>query len=126
MSNHCDPLNEISRALAHARYELPELYGEQGMDPKDCQLIYFQQAWPNTTCGWGGVGGQAITTAGVVVLTSPIGGVAVYHGGRFAYFVERPTEEFWMDVRRFSMLGATGLRWKKRYESSPTESDVLR
>ena len=65
----------------------------------------FIQTWGSTALGFGGIGGQAITSAYVVVIESSLLGVfAVYFGGRFAYKIDRPSERFFADVSNFKML----------------------
>ena len=43
----------------------------------------FPETWPSTSLGFGGMGGQALTTAQTVVVCDGIGRAAVYWGGRF-------------------------------------------
>lgn len=52
----------------------------------------WAQAFGNTTCGFGGVGGQAITAAVVTVFTCN-GKSLVFVGPRLAYAVESKTQE---------------------------------
>lgn len=55
----------------------------------------FAQTWGSTTLGFGGVGGQAMTTAYTIVLRSNIlGEYCVYFGGRFAYNIKRCNQKF--------------------------------
>lgn len=65
------------------------------------------QGWGDTTCGFGGYGGQMITGAqSVVVINDWNGNARVYHGGRFAYQVNRPNELFWRDLANWKLRGA--------------------
>jgi hypothetical protein len=67
----------------------------------------FPQTWSSTALGFGGIGGQAITSAYVCVIESNlIGQYAVYFGGRLAYVIERPNEKFWADVHGHRMVDA--------------------
>jgi len=67
----------------------------------------FTQTWSSTALGFGGIGGQAITSAYVCVIESNIvGGFAVYFGGRLAYVINRPNEKFMEDVHRHRMVDA--------------------
>lgn len=73
----------------------------------------WYQCWPNTSCGFGGVSGQAFTTAPTVVIysktTRELDEVYyVYHNGRFAYsvFSNFPHNETnlinkYLDLRQF-------------------------
>lgn len=66
----------------------------------DFELYDFTQVWGDTTCGFGGVGGQGMTAARTYVLV-PIScdeKCLVYFGGRFAYAV-RYSQTFIEDVR---------------------------
>jgi hypothetical protein len=67
----------------------------------------FPQTWCSTALGFGGIGGQAITSAYVCVIQSNlVGGYAVYFGGRFAYMIDRPNEKFIEDIERHRMVDA--------------------
>jgi hypothetical protein len=67
----------------------------------------FPQTWSSTALGFGGIGGQAITSAYVCVIQSNlVGGYAVYFGGRFAYMIDRPNEKFIEDIERHRMVDA--------------------
>jgi len=81
------------------------------MGPEDCRVfkkrrpssyeagVYamFRQSWGSTSLGFGGIGGQAITTAYTIVVEC-ISEYAVYFGGRFAYLITQPNEKFFEDV----------------------------
>jgi len=65
----------------------------------------FAQTWPSTALGFGGIGGQAITSAYVCVIESNlIGQFAVYFGGRLAYVIKRPTGKFFEDISNQTMV----------------------
>lgn len=67
----------------------------------------FPQTWSSTALGFGGIGGQAITSAYVCIIESNlVGGYAVYFGGRLAYVINRPNEKFMEDVYRHRMVDA--------------------
>jgi len=67
----------------------------------------FPQTWSSTALGFGGIGGQAITSAYVCIIESNlVGGYAVYFGGRLAYVIERPNEKFIEDIERHRMVDA--------------------
>ena len=67
----------------------------------------FPQTWSSTALGFGGIGGQAITSAYVCVIESNlVGQFAVYFGGRLAYVIERPNEKFMEDISRQRMVDA--------------------
>jgi hypothetical protein len=59
--------------------------------------------------------GQAVTPAYTVVLESTHGmGYCVYFGGRFAYRIERPNDNFFNDINRQRMREVAGA--KSHYE----------
>lgn len=67
----------------------------------------FPQTWSSTALGFGGIGGQAITSAYVCIIESDlVGGFAVYFGGRLAYVINRPNEKFIEDIQRHRMVDA--------------------
>jgi len=67
----------------------------------------FVQTWGSTALGFGGIGGQAFTSAYVCVIESNLlGQFAVYFGGRLAYVVERPNAKFMEDVASQRMVDA--------------------
>ena len=91
------------------------------MGPADCYVektrkhtfydltVYsmFPQTWGSTALGFGGIGGQAITSAYVCVIESNlVGQYAVYFGGRLAYVIERPNSQFFIDISGRRMVDA--------------------
>jgi len=67
----------------------------------------FTQTWGSTALGFGGIGGQAITSAYVCVIESNLlGQFAVYFGGRLAYVIERPNTKFFEDMANKKMVDA--------------------
>lgn len=120
------PVNDLHHALAHAQYKgFPEIeyedrdwehYFKTKEDKRvtkkrshashDITLFaMFTQTWSSTALGFGGVGGQAFTSAYTIVLESEHGvGFCVYFGGKFAYRVERPNEKFFDDLNNRRMV----------------------
>lgn len=95
---------EIAQVVKDAmgRFEM-----DKGAIVPDTAVYSFPQTWGSTALGFGGIGGQAFTTAQTVVVVyrayeNPIQ-TAVYFGGRFAYKVETPNNEFWNDLRSMNM-----------------------
>jgi hypothetical protein len=67
----------------------------------------FPQTWSSTALGFGGIGGQAITSAYVCVIESGlVGQFAVYFGGMLAYVIERPNATFMEDIASHRMVDA--------------------
>jgi hypothetical protein len=67
----------------------------------------FVQTWGSTALGFGGIGGQAITSAYVCVIESDlIGQFAVYFGGRLAYVIKQPNSTFFEHIANQKMVDA--------------------
>jgi len=128
-----NPVNTLHLCLAHATYEgFPEFeYKTRDWSSKDATALItkrrrhreldmsvyamFPQSWSNTALGFGGMAGQAITSAYTVVLESEEGyGYCVYFGGRFAYNILKPTQQFYHDIAERNMHKVAGA--KERYE----------
>jgi len=62
----------------------------------------FMQTWGSTAMGFGGVGGQALTSAHTIIVRSP-SGMEVYFAGRFAYRLLSVNDEFYEDVTAQTM-----------------------
>jgi hypothetical protein len=74
----------------------------------------FPQTWSSTALGFGGVGGQAMSTAYTVIVTGPGQPVCVYFAGQFAYRIDEPNTTFFEDAMRRTMHEIRGA--KERYE----------
>lgn len=76
----------------------------------EVNIVQFQQIWGSTALGFGGVGGQAMTSAytTVVILYEYC---AVFYAGGYAYTVEN-TEAFWNDVKEHKIEGIRGSKSK--------------
>lgn len=68
----------------------------------EVEVYSFPQTWGSTALGFGGIGGQAMTTALTVVVISGVQ-ACVYFGGTFAYRIDEINEAFSSDLRRFSL-----------------------
>lgn len=66
----------------------------------------FTQQWSDTSCGHGGMAGQAVTEAYTVVLTHNDISYSVFIGGRFAYLIEYADENFREDLKHHRLVGA--------------------
>jgi hypothetical protein len=95
-------VNSISAALADAQHRL-------GCPEPDADLYttafvhayVFIQGWGSTALGFGGVGGQMLTSAHTVVVVDerydqPQRRALVYFGSGFAYEVVDPGEAFYL------------------------------
>ena len=130
------PVSTLSDALAHAAYEGFDSYNYQDRDweayrngNKDAMVTktrkhtdydltvaaMFPQTWGSTALGFGGIGGAAMTTAYTIVIHSSLTDqYCVYFGGGFAYRIERPNEQFFVDM--FNQNMEYREHAKKRYE----------
>lgn len=72
----------------------------------DFIIHYFEQTWPNTSCGFGGISGQTLTAGNTVVL-EPNGvnqPFLVYFNGIFAYSVPlKYWENIYVDIKSGNM-----------------------
>jgi len=81
----------FTRVLCHAHKEFGNI--------DHLKFYSWQQGWPDTSLGFGGVAGQAMSVAQTVVLEDEERGIShIYHGGRYAYSCE--CEENFMNALR--------------------------
>ena len=67
-------------------------------------MYMFPQIWGDTSLGFGGIGGQAITTAyTTVIIESNSNYCGVFFNERLAYVVKNPNSMFWEDVQKYKM-----------------------
>ncbi len=94
-------LTHTAIELLHINEDFPfRLEHPQNTRISDFELYDFTQVWGDTTCGFGGVGGQVMTAARTYVLV-PVScdeKCLVYFGSRFAYAVPY-SQVFIEDVR---------------------------
>ena len=132
-TNHVQVLH---MAIAHALYEGFdvytyedrdwEAYSKGNKDARDTKTrkhtdydisieAMFPQTWGSTALGFGGIGGAAMTTAYTIVIRSDLNGqYAVYFGGSFAYRIDRPNGQFFLDIQHIRIHQRSGA--KTRYE----------
>lgn len=100
-------LTKMARELLAIDEDLPFRFKDPYHTRVDYFELYtFEQSWGDTTCGFGGIGGQAITTARtyVFVPVSVDERCYVYIGGRFAYSCEW-SELFKKDLMNQNVAG---------------------
>lgn len=94
-----------------------QLHIERDVAFEEVTVYSWPQVWTNTTCGFPGIGGAALTSAQtVVVMLGGSGPVCVYHAGRFAYLVQRPGKHFWLGMTVYHLPGADEAERIKRLE----------
>lgn len=65
----------------------------------------FPQTWGSTALGFGGIGGQAITTAYTTIVYDVSKKVyVIFFDNKFAYMVESPNDKFIKDMYNRQML----------------------
>jgi hypothetical protein len=125
------PVNDLHVSMAHAVYEgFPEYeYETRDWSSKDRDAritkktrhteynltvaAMFPQIWGSTSLGFGGIGGQAITSAYTIVIQSDIDhSYCVYFGGQFAYRIERSNEKFREDMLNQQLSQVAGAKGK--------------
>lgn len=70
----------------------------------DVEVTQFLQMWGSTALGFGGLGGQAMTSAYTTVVSDGIS-AAVYFAGKKAYVIKETNSTFWEDVKNHSLRG---------------------
>ena len=70
---------------------------------EEIEVIHFLQTWGSTALGFGGVGGQAMTSAYTTVVMYHHRTACVYFAGRHAYTVNEINKAFIEDLNNRSM-----------------------
>ena len=95
-------LTEMAREILNIEADLPYRFDySDNKNPTldDFELHTFEQTWGSTALGFGGVGGQAMTSATTYVFIPIVANQKcfVYFAGRFAYAVDY-SDKFMQDV----------------------------
>ena len=78
---------------------------------RGCDRMYYDwrawpQVWGDTSLGFGGIAGQAMTEAQTIIVADRLtDDYYVYFGGRWAYTVHHPRERFIDAVKQQQMPG---------------------
>lgn len=68
------------------------------------EMYMFPQVWGDTSLGFGGIGGQAMTSAYTTVITDEsTGWCGIFFGERLAYLVLKPNRLFYEDLHNWYM-----------------------
>lgn len=79
------------------------------------RVYSFPQLFNSTNCGFGGIGGAAMTYGQIHVLLSDTRQrAAVFVNGRFGYTVENCNQSFFDDMTKYHMRNVHG--YNKQYE----------
>ena len=93
-------------AVRTGQKEQPTIERRRRPNDNDIEIYaIFITTWGSTALGFGGIGGQAMTSAYTIVIEC-LGEYAVYFNGRFAYLISRPNRLFFEDIaqRRIAMV----------------------
>ncbi len=94
-------LEQTAAAIYSALFrDLPEIEGKRPT-LYDVEVFSFPQTWGSTALGFGGVGGQAMTTVQTIIVSN-YSEACVYFGGAFAY-KKAMTQEFVKDMQSHRM-----------------------
>ena len=99
----CDSVYCLGKAIAK---DLPDINGKR---PSywGVEVYSFPQGWSSTALGFGGIGGQALTTAQTTVIISGAS-AAVYFGRGHAYTIPHFNSAFMADVSSHNMAECNG------------------
>ena len=98
-------LTQMAREILSIEADLPFRFGYgDKATVDDFELYTFEQIWGSTALGFGGIGGQAMTSARTYVFVPVTCNQKcfVYFGGRFAYIADY-CEELKEDIRKQQM-----------------------
>ena len=82
-------MNTKLSKMAEELLSIEKDLSDRGALPNEIEVYTFEQTWPSTALGFGGIGGQAITSANtyVIFVYSEKLTCYVYFAGGFAYSV---------------------------------------
>lgn len=82
----------------------------------EVEMYMFPQMWGSTALGFGGMGGQAMTSAYTTVAADiQYGYYGVFFGEKLAYLVTDPSDEFFEDLKKGNMASiARSGRYNKK------------
>jgi len=100
-------MHDYSKEILKKWIKEEEPYHEDMLEYR-LELYSHPQGWGSTACGFGGLAGQAITTAQTNVFLSRHLDIAlVFHAGKFAY-ASRISREFGKALKEQRLPGYTG------------------
>ena len=109
-------LNEMAIELLYMNQYFNNRYSLHNYNLNNYDLHIFEQIWGNTSGGFQGIGGCAMTTQRTYVFvpntTNDNNECFVFFGGNFAYKVPK-SKEFLNDVIKQNVAGK--MEYKKRY-----------
>jgi len=95
-------LKDIAETFKHEVYNKDyEYFRKNRCEP---QVYVFPQLWGSTALGFGGIGGQAMTSAYTTVVEDfNSGWCGVFFGTKLAYIIKNPNQMFFEDMQKNNM-----------------------
>lgn len=122
LANHLHQIDPKQRETLTTLYDRAKAHSKDKIYMDHVAYQYWQdinihtvgQHWGSTSCGWGGMGGAAMTDSYTTIIENLwIGGAFVYYNGKLAYIVD-------MDDKYSDFLDKS----KRRYAGFPGLSEV--
>ena len=89
-------------------------------------MYMFPQGWGDTSLGFGGIGGQAMTTAYTTVVCEEYAGYyGVFFHERLAYIIKNPNDKFFDDLHKMKMSDvAHSGSYRRREENNESKNNI--
>lgn len=120
-----DALNMLSpQIFTFETDDGPVTQSNSSLMENECEIYVWPQTWGSTAGGFGGIGGQMITSSLTTVVIGPNQDACVYHGGRLAYKIDEISDHFRECVNTRSMPGQRGPGRGKLTKKAPKHVNV--
>ena len=85
-----------------------KLYAKETKYYPEIEMYMFPQMWGSTALGFGGFGGQAMTSAYTTVVNDvAYGYYGVFFGEKLAYLITEPNDKFFEDLKNQKMASVS-------------------
>ena len=102
------PLREFWNKKVVKREEKTWLTESEARECNEFDIHIFSQMWGSTSCGWGGMGGAAMTASYTIVIENKWSGFAcVFYSGQLVYICEM--DDAYKEYQQKSYRGLPGL-----------------
>ena len=88
--------NQIFEEMVSLALALDNQYKDEDI----ADIVQFYQTWGSTCLGFGGIGGQALTSALTSVIFKTDGKIDVFFGGRKAYTIPKINKKLNKDLNK--------------------------
>ena len=88
--------NQIFEEMVSLALALDNQYKDEDI----ADIVHFSQTWESTCLGFGGIGGQALTSALTSVIFKTDGKIDVFFGGHKAYTIPKMNQTFYDDLNK--------------------------